>query len=336
MAEDNRVNPEAKPDADDKMTALMDMIRDTCTKVDEGMKRMDSKIDDSMKRMDARIDSIKKDTGEIEEAGEPREPAADSRRRDAAEEREPREDARRRDADDDRERMDSRRDSEREDGRRGDARRGDDDDAEMDARRRDAEDCEDGREDTRRDADEEETRMRREDSRRKDGDEAEMDSVHMTRAEGAALRAQIARLQSRAPQIITDSERERFAAIQEQADPVFQAFGDRAPSFLDGETPTQYKRRLASKMQAHSPQWRDARLAAISDDKVLDIAVETIYADSIAAARRGSDVPSGSLRMISKQVGGHIINEFVGDTNAWMDSLAGNGMRAVGAWNLPN
>lgn len=163
--------------------------------------------------------------------------------------------------------------------------------------------------------------------RRKDADERVADS---TRAELASLRAEIAALNRRAPAMLNDMDRERFAAIQEKADPAFQAFGDRAPGPLDGETPTQYKRRLGSKLQSNSPKWATSKLSAVADDNMLDTILADVYADSIAAARRGADVLPGQMRTITRQSGGHIINEFVGEPASWMSDFAGRVNRSSG------
>ena len=215
----------------------------------------------------------------------------------------------------------------------GDARKDDDDDARKDARRKDDDEAE---MDDDEDMEVAEPGAPREVAadRRKDADEKEegdhrvADSHYMTRAEADSLRREIASLNRRAPAMLSDMERERFAAIQEQADPAFQAFGDRAPAPLDGETPTQYKRRLGSKLQSNSPKWATSRLSAVADDNMLDVILADVYSDSIAAARRGADVMPGTMREITRQSGGHIINEFVGEPSSWMDSFAGRVNRA--------
>lgn len=166
--------------------------------------------------------------------------------------------------------------------------------------------------------------------------DAHADHAPITRAEAAQLRSDLAALQRRAPAIISDADRERLANIQADADPVFQAFNDRAPAPMDGETPLAYKRRLAGKMQKHSPTWDGKRLSAIADESILDVAVNTIYADSLAAARRGTDIPVGQLRMRTTQSGGHTINEFDGESPAWINQFAGHSQRATGDWRRPN
>lgn len=288
MAEQGHKN-DIISDADEKIGQIADMIKDACEKFDSVNKRIDA-MEETFKEM----------------AKPGSEPKADD--------------------DDD----DTKADAEesfkewaKEEGKEPEHKK----DSRKDARRKDEEECDD-------DLEVEEPGAPREtaaDKRRKDAEEKEegdhrvADSV---RTEMATLRAEIAALNRRAPAMLSDMDRERFAVIQEQADPAFQAFGDRAPAPLDGETPTQYKRRLGAKLQSNSPKWATSRLSAVSDDAMLDTILTEVYSDSIAAARRGADVMPGQLREISRQVGGHIINEFVGEPVSWMSDFSGHARRA--------
>ena len=288
MAEQGHKN-DIISDADEKIGQIADMIKDACEKFDSVNKRIDA-MEETFKEM----------------AKPGSEPEADD--------------------DDD----DTKADAEesfkewaKEEGKEPEHKK----DSRKDARRKDEEECDD-------DLEVEEPGAPREtaaDKRRKDAEEKEegdhrvADSV---RTEMATLRAEIAALNRRAPAMLSDMDRERFAVIQEQADPAFQAFGDRAPAPLDGETPTQYKRRLGAKLQSNSPKWATSRLSAVSDDAMLDTILTEVYSDSIAAARRGADVMPGQLREISRQSGGHIINEFVGEPVSWMSDFSGHARRA--------
>lgn len=280
-------------DSDKKMSALMDMIADACSKMDEGSRRQDARMDameDNFKRMDSdRRDSAKKD--EDDKDDEKKEAKSDARKDEDKDEKEDKEEVK-------------------------EAAKADEDD-----------DKDEKKEEKRDDA--------RKDAKRKD-DDTMADHAPVSRAEYAALRADLAKMQARAPQILADADRERLASIQEQADPAFQAFGDRAPGPLDGETPKQYKLRLGAKMQAHSPKWKGTRLSATSDETMLDNILADVFADSIAAARRGVDVPTGTLRELKRQSGGHTYVTFEGDTGAWMNPLAGHSQRAIGAWHKPH
>ena len=288
MAEQGHKN-DIISDADEKIGQIADMIKDACEKFDSVNKRIDA-MEETFKEM-AKPGSEPKADDDDDDTKADAEESFKEWAKEEAKEPEHKKDSRK------------------------------------DARRKDEEECDD-------DLEVEEPGTPREtaaDKRRKDAEEKEEGDHRMAdsvRTEMATLRAEIAALNRRAPAMLSDMDRERFAVIQEQADPAFQAFGDRAPAPLDGETPTQYKRRLGAKLQSNSPKWATSRLSAVSDDAMLDTILTEVYSDSIAAARRGADVMPGQLREISRQVGGHIINEFVGEPVSWMSDFAGHARRA--------
>ena len=303
--------------ADEKEMGNKGEISDSeklCNVMDALSAKMDS-IMDAHKRLDARMDAVeekredRKDAETFEREPEGKEAPKADKRKDAeeGEDDEPKKDARRKDEEGEIEEP------------------GEPEEPVADKRRKDS---------RRKDEDEDEERKdsRRRDSRRKDEDEemdrrdAVADAVH---GQLADLKAQIASLQARAPALINDADRERFASIQERADSAFQAFGDKAPAPLDGETPMLYRRRLAAKMQGHSPSWKDARLSAIADEAALAIAESQIYADAVAVAGRGLDVQPGFLREVSKPDGrGHIVNTFYGEPESWTRHFTSTSLRS--------
>lgn len=291
MAEEGDKNVEIS-DADKKMDALCDMIRDACTKMDSVGSRMDA-LEEKSNRMDARMDAMRKDEEEDEKKED---------RKDSEDEKEE---------------------------KREDARKDEDEEKEGEAKEVKA--------DKRKDSEEkEEKREDRKDARKDEDEEAMADAVPALLTKVSSLQDQIAALQARAPAILSAADRERFAVIQEEADAAFQAFGDRAPAPMDGETPTNYKRRLTTKMQAHSSKWRDTRLSGIADEATIDVIAADVYADSIAAARAGVDIPAGQLRKVERSSGGHTIIEWEGAPDSWMNAFAGNSQRATGDWRRPN
>lgn len=282
---------------------------------------LNKEISDSDRKLDALCDMIRDACAKMDEGGK----RLDARM-DAVEENFRKMDSERKDAEEKKE-EEAKADAAKKD-------EGEEEKKEAKADRKDAEEEEKGepkevaadkRKDSRKDAskkDEEEEKK----------EEAHADSQPMTRAEAATLRADIAALQARAPAIISDSDRERFAAIQERADPVFQAFNDRAPPPMDGETPTQYQRRLGSKLQGHSPKWAEARLSSVSDEAMLGTILTDIYADSMAAARKGVDIPVGKLRENRQTTAaGHTIVTFDGETDAWTRNFTGRVTRSGSA-----
>ena len=281
MAEEKGTTHEGISDSD-KLGALVDMIKDACSKLDSVAARQDA-ADRRLDSMEAdRKDAAKKDDDEeIERPGEAREPAADKRK----------------DADED------------EDEKREDA----DDFTTLKAARGDADEDED--------------------EKREDADEDSMaDYSFVTRAEADALQAQIAALTKQMPAILSTADRERFAAVQEQADAAFQAFGDRAPAPLQGETVPAYKRRLGAKMQKHSKRWAAVRLSGVSDEVMLDTVLAEVFADAVGAAAAGEGVPEGMLREKVTHSGGHTIVEFHGSPDTWMSAFSGVSQRATGSW----
>lgn len=331
-------------DANKKLDAMFDAIRDMGTafkdSAERGDKRMDA-MEDRFKEMDSkRKDS--EESKEVKVPGEPKEAAADKGRKDAEEAykseeisgtlRKDAEEEERKDnygesrgvdamiaawkkmtASEVKEDMKKRglgTPSQQEESARKYARK----DSEEEERK-DAEECKEG-----------EVKDARKDKARKDED-AMADAARrvVVGDELASLRAEMAALRGRMPAVLSDTDRERFAAIQENAEPAFQAFGDKAGAALDGETPLDYKRRLAKKMQGHSTKWAGTRLSGIVDEATLDIVVEQIFADSIVAAERGAEVPVGKLREhTERKPTGHIHNTFTGAPDAWMRRHVGN------------
>lgn len=93
--------------------------------------------------------------------------------------------------------------------------------------------------------------------------------------------------------------RQRFIDTQAKAEKVYQAFGDSAgaPRWMPGEGVPDYQRRLLTRFQRFSPDWKDKDLAKV-DATVLDIAEARIYADSMQEALHPTDLPPNTLRKI--------------------------------------
>ncbi|HEY0339306.1 MAG TPA: hypothetical protein VGC34_00750, partial [Steroidobacteraceae bacterium] len=115
-------------------------------------------------------------------------------------------------------------------------------------------------------------------------------------------------------------QRQKLAAMRARWDQVFHAFGDLegTPRIMEGESPADYDRRLATQHKAHS-RWKDVNLYEIRDDGILDVITSQIHADALEAAKRPPTEP-GVLKMRQRRdAGGRIINEFVGDIGVMLD-----------------
>lgn len=159
--------------------------------------------------------------------------------------------------------------------------------------------------DARKDAEEEDKKKA---DARKDADEDDKKKADSAlAADNAALRATIAKMQGdiagitkNLPRQINDSERQEFVTIQARNDEVFTAFGKKAPYPLMGETPFDYRKRLAHTLKGYSVEWKDAEILEINDSVMFDIAEKAILKDAAKAALCPPDLQTNELRPIHR------------------------------------
>lgn len=136
------------------------------------------------------------------------------------------------------------------------------------------------------------------------------------------------------PRNVTDAEYRAMADTQARADAAFQAFGDSAPRPLMGEDHDTYRRRLASKLKAHSPQWKDVNIYAIADSNAFDVIEQSVYADAMSAAMAPASVAPGTLReMVTEDRTGRKSYSFAGEPSSWMNDFAGVRRRVTAIHN---
>lgn len=97
----------------------------------------------------------------------------------------------------------------------------------------------------------------------------------------------------------TDEEHAAFADAQARADAVYAGFGQRAPRPLEGEGLVDYRKRLATKLKAHSPVWKGVKFSQLPEE-AFGIAENQVYADAISAAANPIDLEAGELRAVTK------------------------------------
>jgi 8-oxo-dGTP pyrophosphatase MutT (NUDIX family) len=151
----------------------------------------------------------------------------------------------------------------------------------------------------------------------------------------ADLEARLATMDSRIPVDMPEGERLKFVAAQEKAERVSLAFGDSAgaPRPMHGETLNQYRRRLLSKHQKHSADWKGTDLSKINDDGALAVIEDKVYSDAMKAAKSAGDLPEGQLRMsIEEDETGRKIRRFYGDPESCWGAFKSLPKHVVG-WN---
>ena len=129
---------------------------------------------------------------------------------------------------------------------------------------------------------------------------ADTDTGYMSKADGDALRSQVAELAGRQPRERADGEEAELADSQARADSVANSFGERAPAPLIGESPFAYRQRMAARFKKHSKTYSDMNIASVTDPKLFGVIEAQIYSDAQAAAMSPCDVPQHTLREVIK------------------------------------
>ena len=94
---------------------------------------------------------------------------------------------------------------------------------------------------------------------------------------------------------LSHEEKDALAMAQSRADSLFLSLNEKLTAPLFGETPTSYRKRLASRLQKYSPKLKDVKLDSISDAATFEILEREIYADAAAAASSPAFLPEGKL-----------------------------------------
>lgn len=109
-----------------------------------------------------------------------------------------------------------------------------------------------------------------------------------------------------------------ISAAFHRADSTYQMLGERAPMHMPGETPTNYRRRLADGLRKHSQQWSSESIPDSLPNVAFKIIEDAIYNDAVTAAKSSTfnDSASGRLREVTEQQFGKTKTTFVGDPRA--------------------
>lgn len=171
-------------------------------------------------------------------------------------------------------------------------------------------------------ADEDAARLKEEEEKAKADAEtkakadAEAEEKAKADAELEKIRADMEEMKSRVPQELSDEERNEIADTQCKADSVFASFGERAPQPMAGERAMPYRRRIMTRLQKYSSDYKEVDLHAIADSQLLSIAEKKIYADAQASAASSLEPGAGLREVIRTDATGRRISTFIGDPSA--------------------
>ncbi|MDK1204189.1 NUDIX hydrolase [Cronobacter turicensis] len=176
--------------------------------------------------------------------------------------------------------------------------------------------------------------------RREEEEKAEMEATELADAEAdekakadaelEKIRADMEDMKSRIPQEISDEERNEIADTQCKADSVFASFGERAPQPMAGERALPYRRRIMTRLQKYSPDYKEVDLHSISDSQLLSIAEKQIYADAQASAASSLEPGAGLREVIRTDATGRRISTFIGDPSAAWAPFQGVSRKVAG------
>ncbi|WP_369050501.1 DUF2213 domain-containing protein [Burkholderia gladioli] len=176
---------------------------------------------------------------------------------------------------------------------------------------------------------EEEKEKREKESKERADSAARADAQGRLERENAELRARIERMDGRIASMtkpLSTEDRDALATAQMRADSVMQMFGQSAAQPLHGESPIDYRRRLASKLQSHSSDMKGVKLDSI-DGPAFKLVEDRIYADAQSAALNPAAAPAGRLiPLVSRDEAGRQITRFTGDIDAWMGHFKAPGV----------
>jgi hypothetical protein len=118
-----------------------------------------------------------------------------------------------------------------------------------------------------------------------------------------------------------------YREAQLRAEQAAQANGMQAPGPLNGESVKDYRVRLASHFQQHSPEWKTQNLntLAASSPAGFGVAERQIYDSAIKAGNNPVCPPGTPLySRTSRNESGHLVKTFFGDpVFAWRDFVGG-------------
>jgi len=135
------------------------------------------------------------------------------------------------------------------------------------------------------------------------------------RAGNADLAKKLADLERRLPATLADADKAAFADAQMRCDAAYQAWNlGQAPYALNGESLSDYRVRLLSKIKQHSKVYKDSNLGILVQDSAAFSVVENAIVNDAVEASCSSITVGAPLRVQeSKNETGHIVRKFVGD-----------------------
>lgn len=128
---------------------------------------------------------------------------------------------------------------------------------------------------------------------------------------------------ARATRPLTGLEAQELADIQARFDHAGATLGERPSTPAIGETPLQYRRRLANDYAKHSPKFKDSRFDGV-EASILNV-VEPQILEHAREAGRNSAKPGQLIAERYDDGSGRTITKWHGDNMTWMQTFMTGG-----------
>lgn len=163
-----------------------------------------------------------------------------------------------------------------------------------------------------------------EEERKADAEETKKDEdckMDAQARENAALKQRITDMDARMNRMLrplSADDRDELATVQKRADSLAQMFGDSVTPPLAGETPIEYRKRMAAKFQKYSDSTKGIKLEKL-DEASFSVIEDRIFSDAQAASASPSNVPEGKLFAVKSQdAAGRTVTRYHGSPKAWL------------------
>jgi hypothetical protein len=138
-----------------------------------------------------------------------------------------------------------------------------------------------------------------------------------TADENLALKERLRTLEARINRPLSSEERDEMAAAHARCDAVARYYNDTASQPVPGETPLQYRQRLARHFQGKSTTFRDTDLSRLDSASLMPIET-AIYDEARRAATDPANQQPGRMFAVQERdPAGRLITKFFGDSLAW-------------------
>jgi len=175
----------------------------------------------------------------------------------------------------------------------------------------------------RKDSEEAKEKEAKEAAERKDSEEEDKKEKERcdSAAREAAMQAKIDSMEAKLAAVTkphSDQDKNEICSAQMRADGTMQMFGKKAPLPFFGESPREYRTRIANELKQHSADFKAIKLDSM-DEVTFKVIEDKIYSDAQRVAiDSAAATPDVLIPVVTEDFAGRRITKFSGHPNGWM------------------